>query len=79
MAEDGSFVSLVRAIEQILVLHVSREPLEAHHLAGIVELAGAAYARACYLLPGLAGTSESDEKEVLDALNALQQAGSDAG
>jgi hypothetical protein len=74
VAEDGSFVSLVRAIEQILVLHVSREPLEAHHLAGIVELAGAAYARACYLLPGLAGTSESDEKEVLDALNALQQA-----
>lgn len=74
VAEDGSFVSLVRAIGQILVLHVSREPLEAHHLVGIVELAGAAYARACYLLPGLAGTSESDEKDVLDALNALQQA-----
>ena len=74
VAEDGSFVSLVRAIEQILVLHVSREPLEAHHLAGIVELAGAAYARACYLVPGLAGMAEADEKDVLDALNALQQA-----
>ena len=74
VAEDGSFASLVRAIEQILVLHVSREPLEAHHLAGIVDLAGTAYARACYLLPGLAAIPESDEKDVLDVLNSLQQA-----
>jgi hypothetical protein len=74
VAEDGSFVSLVRAIELFLVLHVSREPLEAHQLGGVVELAGSAYARACYLLPGLAGIAESEEKDVLDALNALQQA-----
>ena len=74
VSEDGSFVSLVRAMDQILVLHVSREPLEAHHLGGIIELADSAYLRACYLLPGLAGTSESAEAEILAALNGLQQA-----
>jgi hypothetical protein len=73
VAEDASFVSLVRAIELLLALHVSREPLEAHHLAGALELASAAYDRACYLLPALAATPESDESEVLDALNTLQQ------
>ncbi len=73
VAEDASFVSLVEAAELLLVLHVSREPLEAHDLVGPVELAGAAYDRACYLLPGLAGTAEADEKPVLDALNALAQ------
>jgi hypothetical protein len=71
VAEDGLFVSIVRAIEQVLVLHVSREPLEAHDLHGVVELAATAYARACYLIPGLAGTGEAEEKEVLDALNSL--------
>ena len=65
VAEDASFVSLVRAMGQVLVLHVSREPLEAHHLGGITALAEAAYLRACYLLPGLAGTSEPEEAEVL--------------
>ncbi len=74
VAEDGSFVSLVRAIEQILVLHVSREPLEAHHLGRIIEVADAAYYRACYLLPGLAGTAQSEEHEILAALNGLRQA-----
>ncbi|WP_165224170.1 DUF5682 family protein [Aquisphaera insulae] len=74
VGEDGQFVSLVRAMEQVLVLHVSREPLEAHDLAGVTELVDAAYARACYLIPGLAGTGEAEEKEVLDALNALPQA-----
>ncbi len=73
VAEDASFVSLVRAAELMLVLHVSREPLEAHDLAGPTEIALAAYDRACYLLPGLAATSETDEAEVLDALNDLPQ------
>ncbi len=74
VAEDGSFLSLVRTIEQLLVLHVSREPLEAHHLAGLAAVSDAAYARACYLLPALAALPESEEKPVLDALNGLRQA-----
>jgi hypothetical protein len=73
VAEDASFVSLVRAAELMLILHVSREPLEAHDLAGPDEIASAAYDRACYLLPGLAVTAEAEEGEVLDALNALPQ------
>ncbi len=74
VAEDASFVSLVGAIEMLLVLHVSREPLEAHDLSGPEDLASAAYDRACYVLNGLAGTPEPEEKEVLDTLNTFQQA-----
>jgi hypothetical protein len=79
VAEDGSFVSLVRAIGEILVLHASREPLEAHHLDGVLDLADAAYKRACYLLECLAGTPDAEENDVLDALNAMQQAALDLG
>src|SRR5262249_4867925 len=74
VAEDAQFVSLTRALEMLLVLHVSREPLEAHHLGGLEDLAGAAYDRACYLLPGLVSTSEEEEPKALDALNSLCQA-----
>ena len=42
------------AMENLLILQVSREPLEAHHLQGLSELATAAYHRACYLIPSLA-------------------------
>jgi hypothetical protein len=73
IAEDASFVSLVNTAEQLLLLHSSREPLEAHNLTGLTEIASTAYQRACYLLPNLAGTSEQEEQAVLDALNALQQ------
>jgi hypothetical protein len=73
IAEDASFVPLVNTAEQLLLLHSSREPLEAHHLTGLTEIANTAYQRACYLLPNLAGTSDQEEQETLDALNALQQ------
>ena len=55
VAEDGSFASLVRAVEQILVLHVSRAA-RGPSPRGVLDLADAAYERACYLIPGLAGT-----------------------
>ncbi|MFI5458281.1 MAG: DUF5682 family protein [Isosphaerales bacterium] len=74
VAEDGRFVSLVTALELLLVLHVSREPLEAHHLAGITDVAGAAYNRACYLIPQLVATADQEEAQTLDALNSLVQA-----
>jgi hypothetical protein len=73
IAEDASFVSLVSTAEQLLLLHSSREPLEAHHLTGLTEIANAACQRAYYLLPQLAGTGDKEENDVLDALNALQQ------
>jgi hypothetical protein len=74
LAEDGAFDSLVAAMENLLVLQVSREPLEAHHLTGLSELATAAYRRACFVIPALVSTSPEDEARMLDALNALLQA-----
>lgn len=73
IAEDASFVSLVSTAEQLLLLHSSREPLEAHRLPGLTEIAGRAYQRACYLLPQLAAIGAQEEQASLDALNALQQ------
>ncbi|HEV3116500.1 MAG TPA: DUF5682 family protein [Gemmataceae bacterium] len=71
IAEDSLFVSLAGCMEALLVLHVSREPLEAHDLTGLTELAATAYERACYLLPRLVNTTEEEEAQVLDALNSL--------
>jgi hypothetical protein len=69
VAEDSGFASLIRAITSVLILHTSREPLEAHHLSGLLELATTAFERACYLLPKLSEATEEDEQEVIDALN----------
>ncbi len=74
LAEDGSFTSLVAAMENLLVLQVSREPLEAHHLTGLSELATTAYQRACFVIPALVSTPSEEEFQALDALNALLQA-----
>ncbi|HQU41851.1 MAG TPA: DUF5682 family protein, partial [Pirellulales bacterium] len=74
IAEDGAFDSLVQAMENLLLLGVSREPLEAHHLSGIDELAAAAYDRACYLLPDLAKAAVEQEPKLLDAMNTFYQA-----
>lgn len=73
IAEDGSFTSLVRALADLLVLHVSREPLEADELTGLENLAVQAFDRACYLLPSVAALPETEETEALDALNAFSQ------
>lgn len=69
--EDGSFISLVDALNTLVILHTSREPLEAHHLTGIDTLSGIAYERAAYLIPSLAATPEQEERHALEALNAF--------
>ena len=74
LAEDSAFESLVAAMENLLVLRVSREPLEAHHFTDLDELALAAYRRACFVLPSLAATPPEAEAPMLDALNMLVQA-----
>jgi hypothetical protein len=73
-AEDAAFESVVAALESVLALTVSREPLEAHDLRGVSELAATLYHRACYLLPELAAAPDESLEDTLDALNALQQA-----
>jgi hypothetical protein len=74
LAEDAAFDSLVAAMENLLVLEVSREPLEAHHLSGLHELATTAYRRACFIIPTLAAVPAEEESGAIDALNALLQA-----
>lgn len=73
IAEDSVFTSLVRSMEMLIGLHVSREPLEAHHLKELEEMALAAYRRACFLIPELSATAEGDEDTVVDALCTLSQ------
>ncbi len=74
VAAEASVVALVAATERLLMLHVAVEPLEAHDLPGVLDLAAAAYERACYLLPGLANTAEAEESPTLAALNGLRHA-----
>ena len=74
LAEDSALDSLVTAMENLLILEVSREPLEAHHLAGLRELATTAYHRACFVIPSLVNTAPEEEARMLDALNGLFQA-----
>ncbi|HOF89576.1 MAG TPA: DUF5682 family protein, partial [Armatimonadota bacterium] len=73
IAADADFPSLVRAAADLLMLHLSREPLEAHRLTDVAELALRAFQRACYLLPALVATAGEAEDAVLDALNSLSQ------
>ena len=74
VARDASFPSVAHAMEQLIILDRAREPLDARHLSGVVELALAAYRRACFLIPDLAQTAAEEEKGALDALNVLRQA-----
>ncbi len=73
IAEDVSFVSAAEAIGELCLLWDSREPLEAHHLEAVPRLAASAYARACYLLPTLAGSPPEAHKAALENLNAVRE------
>ena len=74
IARDASFASVAHAAEQLVVLDRAREPLDARHLAGVVEMALAACRRACFLIPDLAHTPAEEEEAALNALNVLRQA-----
>ena len=74
VAEDHLFSSLVAAMELLIGLHVSREPLEASHLTGLDTMVIAAYHRACYLIPELATTPESEEDQIIESLCTMSQA-----
>jgi hypothetical protein len=72
VSEDPALESLTAALQQLVLLWESREPLEAHRLAEIPLLIGAAYERACYLLNNLAGTPAEAANETLQALITLR-------
>jgi len=71
IAEDSAVDSLITTAEQLLLLHISREPLETGQLPGLPETAAAAYERACYLLADLGATPPEGEAAALAALNAM--------
>lgn len=71
IAADPSFVSLAAAIGQLLLLWQSREPLEAHDLQQVPQLATIAYQRLCYLIPQLANCPLEESPSVLNALSAV--------
>jgi hypothetical protein len=70
--EDPALASLTSALNQLVLLWESREPLEAHRLAEIPVLISAAYERACYLLQNLSETPVEAGNETLQSLIALR-------
>lgn len=70
--EDPSLTSLTAALNQLVLLWESREPLEAHRLTEIPLLIRAAYERACYLLHNVADTPAEAANEILGSLITLR-------
>jgi hypothetical protein len=81
LASDPEFDSVVSACESLDQLRAAREPLEAHHLTGLVDAVDRAWERGANLVTGLGATSQENEKQVLSALStwsALAVSTSDA-
>jgi hypothetical protein len=70
--EDPSLMSLTAALNQLVLLWESREPLEAHRLTEIPLLIRAAYERACYLLHNLVSTPAEAANEILGSLITIR-------
>jgi len=73
IAEDSQYVSLVEAINQLVLLWQSREPLEAHKLTQIPVLITVAYQRSCYLLPNVSNCSPEEVDKILDAFLTVRE------
>jgi hypothetical protein len=71
VATDPDFESLVQAVTQLTLLWQSREPLQAHELQEIPELARIAYQRLCYLIPQLNNCPEDRIPETLSGLGSI--------
>lgn len=73
VTEDPAIESLAGALNQLILLWESREPLEAHRLPEIPALIGAAYGRSCYLLHNLAATPPDASDPVLQAMITMRE------
>jgi hypothetical protein len=73
ISEDPDFNSLAAALNQLILLWESREPLEAHQLTEIPALIKAAYDRACYLLHDLAGAPSEAADVILNSLMVIRE------
>jgi hypothetical protein len=70
--DDPSLTSLSNALNQLVLLWESREPLEAHRLVEVPLLIRQAYERACYLLHNLADTPAEAANEMLQSLITIR-------
>jgi len=70
--EDPALASLTGALNQLVLLWESREPLEAHRLTEIPLLIDRSYQRACFLLHHLAETPAEAAPETLQSLIAIR-------
>jgi hypothetical protein len=72
LSEDPSFVSVVRAAEQFVLLWQAREPLEAHNLPQLPGLVRTALMRAASLVPTLTTCPANERDQTLQALVAMR-------
>jgi hypothetical protein len=72
LAAEASFVAAVAACGSLALLAEGREPLEAHHLAGLGELLATACARSLFLCAELQG-DEEPPAEVATALARMRE------
>ena len=72
LVEDPSFVSVVRASEQFILLWQAREPLEAHNLPQLPDLVRTALMRATSLVPTLTSCPANERDQTLQALVAMR-------
>ena len=70
--EDPALPSLTNALNQLVLLWESREPLEAHRLTEIPALIRKAYERACFLVHNLADTPVEAASETLQSLLSVR-------
>lgn len=73
VAEDPSLDSLTAALQQLVLLWESREPLEAHRMPEIPVLTRTAFERSCFLLHQLAATPDDAADATLAAILRLRE------
>lgn len=71
VATDPDFESLVQAVTQLTLLWQSQEPLQAHELKDLPDLARIAYQRLCYLIPHLGSCPADRIAAVLSSLGSI--------
>ena len=74
LQKDPGLDSLVAALGHLITLVTSSEPLEAHQLPGVSDLALQAFELACYRLPDLGSVSDEKAEKLVVSLKDLSMA-----
>jgi hypothetical protein len=71
ISQDASFVNLVKALSDFVVLHSYRDSVATAGHARLLATISTAFNKACLALPGIRNAAGSDAKEVLASLQTL--------